>query len=73
MITIIINTNNSAFGDGTLDQEAIKNIEVVRLLKEIINKLEDSDRYYSSIPLLDINGNYVGSFTQTGSTEEDSK
>ena len=65
MITIIINTNNEAFGNGTLDQEGIKNSEVVRLLRKVIDKLEDSDRYYSTIPLLDIDGNYVGAFTHT--------
>lgn len=73
MITITINTDNAAFGDGTLDQEGIKNIEVVRVLRKIIDKLEDSDRYYSTIPLLDINGNYVGEFKQTSVDSQLSK
>ena len=53
MFNLKIETDNSAFEDD-------KNFEVVRILKETIEKLEKG---YNEARLFDLNGNAVGEFS----------
>jgi hypothetical protein len=49
-----IDTKNDAFGSNTTE----RNAEVVRILKKVINQLDDNDNW--DLALKDVNGNTVG-------------
>ena len=61
MFKLRIGTNNVAFENG---QFSGRTQEIVRILKEVIRKLESGDDNNRTI-LLDINGNKVGEYTLT--------
>lgn len=57
-ITITINCDNDAFGNGP-----DKGTEIARILEKLADKLKYQDpSEYAGIKLLDINGNSVGEF-----------
>lgn len=53
MFTLKIDTENDAFQDGNLE------LEVVRILQEVVKKIENGKDYAT---LIDVNGNKVGDF-----------
>lgn len=55
MFTLKINTDNAAFDDSD------KELEIARILKEVIRDLESGD-YLKRYTIRDINGNIVGEY-----------
>jgi hypothetical protein len=56
MFNLEIKTENEAFGTTTDE----RNAEVIRILKKVIEKLEDNNNW--DLALKDANGNTVGSY-----------
>jgi len=58
-IHIRIDTSSAAFGSGRME----RNIELKRILSKIIEDLDQGRSIYDQWPLLDLNGNTVGSLS----------
>lgn len=59
ILEITMDLDNSAFNED--DNKEMRNLEIIRILKNIISDIENGRNIENNWPLIDINGNNVGS------------